>query len=232
MNKNIIILVSASSVLNPTEVKNLADLSTEYTVYLNSLLLSNWLENLGPLKDKFEIVCILSEKDKEFIPKSFFPDHIKILFYKDVSLTGFGEESVNNLQQGSAKTILIFHNTIGLNHENIQRVVDLAQNEEASIVIVKSNRDKIILTCSSGFDKNIFESILQSDRNYSQMLSHLSSRDILIHTLDGFYSVDDFEDIKKLYIELSKKESLSYCSPKLHESFNDLFIEYKDLINA
>ena len=64
------------------------------------------------------------------------------------------------------------------------------------------------------------------------ILSLISSKDIFIHTLDNFLSINDFEDIKKLYIELSKKESLSYCSQNMHESFNDLFIEYKELLNV
>jgi hypothetical protein len=83
-----------------------------------------------------------------------------------------------------------------------------------------------------GFDNKLFESLLTFNQNYISVLNHLTNRDILIHTLDGYLSIDDFEDIKKLYIELSKKESLSYCSPTLHERFNDLFIEYKDLLNG
>jgi hypothetical protein len=83
-----------------------------------------------------------------------------------------------------------------------------------------------------GFDNRLFESLLTFNQDYISVLNQLTTRDILIHTLDGYLSIDDFEDIKKLYIELSKKESLSYCSPTLHEKFNDLFIEYKDLLNG
>jgi hypothetical protein len=74
--------------------------------------------------------------------------------------------------------------------------------------------------------------LFTNNRKYSDYLKAISNKDFFIHTLEGFFSVDDFEDIKKLYIELSKKESLSYCSQKMHESFNDLFIEYKELLNV
>ena len=74
--------------------------------------------------------------------------------------------------------------------------------------------------------------IFLAERKFGKFLSSISSKDIFIHSLDNILSINDFEDIKKLYIELSKKESLSYCSQKMHESFNDLFIEYKELLNV
>ncbi len=92
------------------------------------------------------------------------------------------------------------------------------------MVIGKSSQDKIVLTCSYGVDKDLIDPILLQIEEYTvNILNSISSKDIFIHTLDDFLSIDDFEDIKKLYIELSKKESLSYCSQKMHESFNDLF---------
>ncbi|MGB5531077.1 MAG: hypothetical protein WBQ32_14015, partial [Ignavibacteriaceae bacterium] len=81
-------------------------------------------------------------------------------------------------------------------------------------------------------ERVLIDPLISSNRNFQNYLNFISSKDIFIHTLEGFISIDDFEDIKKLYIELSKKESLSYCSPKMHESFNDLFVEYKEKLNV
>ena len=38
-----------------------------------------------------------------------------------------------------------------------------------------------------------------------------------------------FIDFKNLYIELSKKESLSYFSRQMNERFNNLIIDYKEI---
>ena len=94
------------------------------------------------------------------------------------------------------------------------------------MVIGKSKRNKVILTCSYEVDKDLISPLFSTKRNFLNYLNYISSKDIFIHSLEGYFSIDDFEDIKKLYIELSKKESLSYCSQKMHESFNDLFVEY------
>ena len=128
--------------------------------------------------------------------------------------------------------MILFYNSIGMTRSDIFRAFDLIQSDEPSIVIGKSNQDRIVFTCTPGVDKDLLDHIFLTKRKYSKYLTSISRNDLFIHTLDNFLSIDDFEDIKKLYIELSKKESLSYCSKKMHESFNDLFIEYKDLLNV
>ncbi len=128
--------------------------------------------------------------------------------------------------------MILFYNSIGIKRNDILRAFNLIQSDEPSLVIGKSGQDKIVFTCTSGIDEDLLDPIFTTKRKYSKYLSSISNQDLFIHTLDNFLSIDDFEDIKKLYIELSKKESLSYCSPKMHESFNDLFIEYKELLNV
>jgi hypothetical protein len=232
MNKDIVIIFASSLIFNPTEVKIMSNLSLKYSIYLNSLLTSNWIENLTGSENNFELITLFNEKDKEFIPKNFFPPEIKKAFYTEAQLKNLDENILGKLQLDSLKIIVLFHNSIGLNKNDILRMFSLVHPDEASVVVAKSKRDKIILTCLYGFDNRLFESLLTFNQDYISVLNQLTNRDILIHTLDGYLSIDDFEDIKKLYIELSKKESLSYCSPTLHERFNDLFIEYKDLLNG
>lgn len=232
MNNHLVILFASTALFNPEEVKTFPNLSLQYSIYLNSLLVSNWMENLFGFKNDFDLITLLNVKDKEFIPKNFFPPEIKRAFYNESQLTNLEENVLGKLQLDSLKIVLLFHNSIGFNRNDIIRMLNLIHPDEASVVILKSGRDKIISTCLYGFDNQLFESLLTNNRNYSSILNLLAGRDILIHTLDGYLSIDDFEDFKKLYIELSKKESLAYCSPKLHENFNDLFIEYKDLLNV
>jgi len=175
---------------------------------------------------------LLNEKDMEFIPKYFLPDNDHTITYNEPQLTNLTEYLLKRPISSNSKSLVLFYNSIGLRLIDILRIFNLLQAEEPSIVIGKSVYDKIILACTNGLDGELINSILAVKRNYDDYLSYVSSKDIFIHTLSGFLSIDNFEDIKKLYIELSKKESLSYCSQKMHENFNDLFIEYKELLNV
>ncbi len=232
MTKNIIILFASGPVLNPDSLKIFANLSAEYSAFLNTLLISNWIENLTDINSNSEIKILMSKEDKEFIPRNFFPEQFKRFFYNSLSPNSFNDNNSEQLSTNSTKLLLLFHSTIGMNKNDIQRVLSLAQTDEASIVIGKSEKNKIVFTCFAGSDNQLTEYLLNSKKDYDKLLSQVTSKDILINTLDGFLSIDDFEDIKKLYIELSKKESLLYCSQKMHENFNDLFIEYKELLNV
>jgi hypothetical protein len=232
MKKNKIIILADSPILNPTIVKPISNLSVSYNIYLNSLLFLNWMEILAGLNENFNIISILSEKDKEYIPKDFFLPDIQNLFFNRQNLEGFLDEIPLLPFANESKNLIIFYNSIGFKQSDIERVFKLIQVEETSVVIAKSKRNKIILTCSYGLDRELVDSLQKSKRDYTKYLNFISNKDIFIHTLEDFLSIDDFEDIKKLYIELSKKESLSYCSQIMHESFNDLFVEYKEQLNV
>ena len=232
MNKKTVILLADSPILNPTVIKPFQYLSIEYSIYLNSLLFTNWIEIITAVSTEINQVILLREEDKEYIPKNFLPDYFNIIFYKGAGLEYIQEDLIKTQIINDSKVLLVFYNSIGLKQNDIFRIFNLVQSEETSLVIGKSNRNKVILTCSYEIDKELIDPLFSSKRNFQNYLKFISSKDIFIHTLEGYYSIDDFEDIKKLYVELSNKESLSYCSPKMHESFNDLFVEYKEKLNV
>lgn len=231
-NKNSVIIVADSPIINPKEIKSYPNLSVNYSVYLNTLLYSNWLEIFSDIKEQVEIFTLLNEKDLEYIPKHFLPDEAHIITYNEPQLTNLSEHLFKQPLSVNSKNLVLFYNSIGVRQSDILRIFNLIQAEEPTIVIGKSVPAKIILACSYGLDKELIDPMIITNRKYDSFLNYISGKDIFIHTLDGFLSIDNFEDIKKLYIELSKKESLSYCSQKMHENFNDLFIEYKDLLNV
>lgn len=231
-NTNSILLIADAPILNPSETIVYECLSVDYTVYLNTLLLSNWVEILSDLNENFTTTFFFNEMDKEFLPKYLLPSNIDIVFYKLNQLFEFTEHFFKNKSDATLKTLFLFHNSMGLNQGNIFRIFNLIQPDEPTIVIGKSEQDKIVSICTSEVNRKLINPIFKIGRIYSQYLNSISRAEIFIHTLDNFLSINDFQDIKKLYIELSKKESLAYCSPKMHESFNDLFIEYKELLNV
>jgi len=232
MNKDTVIIIAASAILNPKEIKPYDNISVNYSVYLNTLLYSNWLEIFKNTGEQYQIIALLSEIDREFFPKYFIPPEIQQIFYKETPLKNLTDFLNNQSSVINSKTLVLFYNSMGIKQSDISRVFNLNQIEESSLIIGKSVRGNIVFACTYGLDKDIFDPLLIINRKYDEYLSLISSKDIFIHTLDNFLSIDDFEDIKKLYIELSKKESLSYCSQNMHESFNDLFIEYKELLNV
>jgi len=227
-----VIIVAENPIMNPSEIIPYQNLSVNYSVFLNTLLFSNWVEILSENKENFDIITLLNEKDQEYLPKYFLPQDAVAIFSNESQLSEISEHLFKQTTASNPKTIILFYNSIGLNLNDISRLFNLIQTDEPSIVIGKSNRDRIVYTCSSGVDKELVDPIFVTKRKYAAYLNAISSKDIYIHTMDGFLSIDDFKDIKKLYIELSKKESLSYCSQKMHEGFNDLFIEYKELLDV
>ena len=231
MNKNKILLVADSSILNPKITKPISKLSVSYTIYLHSLLYLNWMEILSEFNKECDVACLLSSYDKDFISKDFFQTDSNFFFLYHQNKKNLIEEVQKNLITNNSKILIIFHNSIGIKKSYIERIFNLVHPEEASIVIARSNRQKIILGCYNSGNEMV-NPLLKSKRDYTKYLNLSGNQDIFIHTLNGFLSIDDFEDIKNLYIELSKKESISYCSSKMHENFNDLFVEYKELLNA
>ncbi|MBK9097833.1 MAG: hypothetical protein IPM14_06820 [bacterium] len=233
MAKDTILIFVNSPILNPREIIPYPNLSTNYSVYLNTLLFSNWFDILSETQNKFDISIFMNELDKEYLPRYILPNEANPVFYKNELI---GEEFQNTFisrsSNAESKTLVLFFNSIGLKMDEIFRLFSLIQIDEQTFAIGKSDTQKINCVCMKQSDVEIPGLFIKAERNYQTFLKLMSDKDYFVHTIKNFLSIDDFEDIKKLYIELSKKESLSYCSQKMHESFNDLFIEYKELLNV
>ena len=72
--------------------------------------------------------------------------------------------------------------------------------------------------------------LFEVEFDYEQFLLEAGKNELFINTLDGFQLIENFNDFNSLYLELSGKESASYCSQESHERFTNLFIEYRDLL--
>lgn len=233
MAKNSILIFANSSILNPKEIIPYPNLSTNYSVYLNTLLISNWFDILSETQSEFDISIFMNELDTEYLPRYILPKEANPIFYKNELIgEGFQNTFLNRPSNAESKTLVLFFNSIGLKIDEIFRLFNLIQIDEPTIAVGKSDTQKINCVCAKQSDSEILELLIKAERNYNKFLKLTSARDYFVQTIKNFLSIDDFEDIKKLYIELSKKESLSYCSQKMHESFNDLFIEYKELLNV
>jgi len=231
MNKYYIFLIAHKPILNPEKIKVFEKLNEYYSVYLNSLLYLNWIEILSSLKENIDFHLIFNQKDKDFIPKNFIPDSGKLILLE----SGTGKSLLNvfkNLQfNRHTRQIFIFFNSIKIKREDITKALDLLAIEDQAIVIGKSEKERIAFLGTNCGNEKILKQMFSKNTAYGKLLNGISKEDIFIQTIDNFLSIVNFNDVKKLYIELSKKDSLSFCSENMQERFNDLFVEYKDLLN-
>ena len=131
MSNRTIILIADSAVLNPTVIKPFQNLSTQYSVYLHSLLLSNWIDILNELKENTNLIILFSEKDKEYVPKNFIPKIFNIVYYSGSEFE-YSEEFIKQKLSNNTKTLFLFHNSIGIKQDDFERIFNLAQSEENS----------------------------------------------------------------------------------------------------
>lgn len=107
---------------------------------------------------------------------------------------------------------------------------DLLFVDDETIIIGKTNEEKMGFIGSNSLNKEIYEQFFLYKLNYEKYLADIGNKDNFVHVLTGFLVINDLKDFKILYEELSKKESIEYCSQEMHERFTNLFIEYKDLL--
>jgi hypothetical protein len=231
MNKNSIILIAHKPIFNPEKIKVFEYLNAHYSVYLNSLLYLNWIDIFSSIKEDIDYYFTLNGKDKDFIPKNLMPDYGNLILFESESCRIL-QNIIKKLQHGMyKKQIFIFFNSIKIAKKDVVKTFELLSIDDRAIVFGKSESEQIAYLGTNITDEKFLNNLYLENITYDKLLNKLSKEDIFIQTIDNFLSIINFNDIKKLYIELSKKESLSFCSENMHERFNDLFVEYKDLLN-
>ncbi|NWF51195.1 MAG: hypothetical protein HXY49_11710 [Ignavibacteriaceae bacterium] len=224
-----IVIFSWHPVFNQNQAPVFADFSASNSVHLYSSLLLNHLEVLSTLDKKQNYCFCFDERDKDFLPEQLVSHGSLIFFYKENKKA----ELLNLLKDRffipNGKNLLIFGNSIGFSSKEILRIEDLLSSDENVLVIGKSDSDRMVFAGFTNFQQCL-ENLLTFNLNSDQFLRSMKNFNCLLHFLAGFISVNDIEDFRTLYRELSKKESLAYCSHQMHERFTHLFIEYRDLL--
>ena len=228
--KNCIYIVSARPVFNFDAATEFENLSVGDSTILFSDLLGNFVEILSNKNLNSDIIYCLNKLDKNSIPKGFFPQSTEILFTAGKDLkTSFNKLGQNYFKQYE-NNILIRANAIGISVENILKIFDLLSIEDDVLVIGQSDNKKISFIGFNSIIHSLLIKMFSVTFNYDDFLIEAGKSEYYINIFQGFQLIEDSADFKNLYIELSKKESLSYCSEIMHERFTSLFIEYKDLL--
>ena len=225
-----IYLFSSSPVFYKEAVPSFESFNNENSYQLYSSLFLNHKENLDQSSKLYRIIYCIDEHDKNNLPKEF-DSHSDEIFWGDFNhkvelLKTMSDKYFIN----SSNNLLIFSNSIGISTQDFQKVFNLLSIEDEATIIGKSNRDKIVFIGFNSFNKELFLECNWESLNYDSLLARLGKHDNFLHVLGNYLAVNDLIDFKNRYAELSKKESLSYCSQNMHERFTNLFIEYKELL--
>ena len=217
-------------VFNKEFIPVFGELDTEHSFQLYSSLVLNHKENFDKISEQFPVIYSFDEKDAEFLPGEFQdikknivftdtsnpPASVKVLFDK------YFPEYDNNM--------VIYADSIGNSGDELKRVLDLISIDSDAVAIGKSMNGSVSFVGLNNLNLELLQDIHWDDMIYENLLRKVNKYDNFLYVLNDSLTIKTARDFKTLYSELSKKESLKYCSQEMHEKFTHLFIEYKDLL--
>jgi len=215
-------------VFNPVSVKSFSSFDKADSVILYSTLLENLMEILKSIKIHHDFYIILSNEDETLI-KASESDNIKITFLTE-DFEGGLENYLENKSLNYSNNLLILSDSIGISAASISHCFNLLNIEDDSLVIGKTYSGYISFIAYNNIDGKTINYLQKSDFDYMKFFAHMDSCPAFINIMEKFQRIISVDDFKKLYTELSKKESFNYCSQKMHERFTHLFIEHKELL--
>ena len=225
-----ICILPFSPVFNADKVNQFASMTNQDSSALLSILYENYVDVFGELKEQTTVVYCADKNDENKIPIELEIELNEIQFI-DTSDT---DNEIKNLNEKYFKNfhnnLLIFSHSIGVSSADIKKIFSLLEIEDESLVIGRDNDERIAMLGFNSYNKELFGNLTEDRFHYGQMLNKASKFDNFVHTLGNYILIEKVEDFKRLYAELSKKESLQYCNQTIHEKFTHLFIEYKEML--
>lgn len=215
-------------VYNPVTVKNFNNFDKADSVILHSTLLENLLEVVSSLKFNCDKFLFLTIEDEHLFKADLFPS-FKVKFLPE-NLRAELSDYLSKKSLDYSNNILILSDSVGISGESISNCFNLLNIEDDSLVIGKTFSGYISFIAYNNIDVKIVDYLFRSNFDYMKFLSYLDTCPAFINIMEKFQRILSLDDFKKLYIELSKKESMDYCSQQMHERFTHLFIEHKELL--
>jgi hypothetical protein len=232
MNKlnSSIYLFPLHSAFSPENTPVFESFDAEHSVLLYTALIENHKEIFDTFEGKINLVYVFDNNDREYLPAQFNKDELKLFFGDTADKTLILKNLSDKYFSSYSNNLLIFSNSICLTPNDIQQAFNLLSINDEAVVIGKTPTGGITFLGFNSYNPGLFEEIDWVNLNYNNFLLYVSKHDHFLHVIDNFLIINNVEDFKNLYNELSKKESLAYCSQNMHEKFTHLFIEYKDLL--
>ncbi len=227
---SIIYLLSLEPKLNPNDLNTFEGFNVDNTMLLNETLILNSMEIIFSLREDFSSVFAFDNKDLDFITTEFFKDQSYGFFSDTSNQHSYIKSLFEKYSNKYANNLIIFSNAIGITSNDILQIFNLLSKDDENIVIGKAPNNRVTFLGFNSFNLELFEKISWNKIEYEKLLQQVNQHENFLHVMDNFLIVEDLNDFRNLYTELSKKESLSYCSQSMHEKFTHLFIEYKELL--
>lgn len=224
-----ICLFSNSAKFNKEAIPDFESFGRDDSFLLYSSLFLNYKEILEQLPKTINIILCFDNKDKDFLPEELNGNNFEIVFGDTADKKSLLKTMSDKYFNNSNNNIIIFSDSIGIT-QDIQKTFNLLQIDDEVVVLGKTKNDKIAFIGFNSFNKELFLDITWDNLTYDYLLAKVNKHDNLIHVLGNHMLINSIADFKNLYAELSKKESLAYCSQNMHERFTHLFIEYKELL--
>lgn len=227
---NAVYLLADNPFLSTKHAPVFGKLNLNDSIFLYSQLITNNLRNLSELQDHVNIICFFDSIDKDFVPKNFIPEEVNLYFLNTKNISKRFDDLNTKFFQHHSNNVLMHLNTVGVSLNKFAKMFDLLTIEDEAIVIGKTDKEKVGFIGSNNLNEETYKEFFLSKLNYEKYLADISNKDNFVNVLTGFLAINDMEDFKSLYDDLSKKESLEYCSEEMHERFTHLFIEYRELL--
>lgn len=225
-----IYLLPLHPVYNPEKTPSFESFDRENSILFYSSLYENFREVFEPFANKINIVYVFDESDKDFLPGYYKKEEIEIftgdIDKKSSMFRSLSEKYFNKF----SNNLVLFSDAIGICPADIEKMLNILSLEDEVFVVEKTAKEEITLLGFNSFNRLMFEEINWYDFNYNSLLRLTASHDHFLHVLTDHLVIKTLDDFKTLYKELSKKDSLAYCSHNMHDKFTHLFVEYKELL--
>lgn len=225
------VYIFPSELFHPEKINNsLNGFKNVDILFFAATLYLNILENLEGKKDKLDVYCIWDENEKGNLPEELKNSNYNFIFV-DVAKQKESFDKLSAKEFSSHKNnLVVFSDVVDLKPNNYDQCFRLLNAENESLVIAKNKEGNIAAFGFNKYSEDIFNGLISSKFNYNDFLGKIKSSEHFIHIVNDVLIVRSINNFKQLYIELSQKKSIEYCSQQIHERFTHLFVEYKDLL--
>ncbi len=205
-------------------------MNSEDSALLYSILYENYIEVLREAADNSTIIYCLDGQDKDKIPENLTDKGLEIQWIDTNELNSELKNLNEKYFKKFSNNLLIFAHSIGVSYADIKKIFTLLEMDDESIMLGRDGDERVALLGFNSYNEEIMGSVSEDRNHYNELLIRAGKHDNFVHTLSNFMIIENKNDFKKLYEELSRKESLNYCNQIIHEKFTHLFIEYKELL--
>lgn len=230
MNNNAAYIIPNSSIQNPNALKIFENFTVDDSKFLKSTLYLNLIDNFLISDSKTDFYFIMDIHDREYLSNDFKIANLNFLF-TDLTKPKLLFEKLSNKEFTLYKNnIILSADLIGINIIELNKCFNLLNIDDETLLIGKSKEGQIGIFGFNTFSHSTFDCLIKSNFLYIDFLSCTKTISHFIHTLNDILLINNIDNFKQMYFELSQKKSIEYCSQQMHERFTHLFVEYKDLL--